>query len=76
MQYQTLDFSLMAGASFYFNQGLYLSWRYLYGLGDVDRNDYDISLQDIQTVGQEYIHVKRADNNRSLSMQFSVGFSF
>ena len=77
MQYQTLDFSLMGGASFYFNQGLYLSWRYLYGLGDVDRNDYDISLQTAQLVNsQVYTHVKRADKNSSLSMQFSVGFSF
>lgn len=73
MQYKTLDFGLVGGASLYFNQGLFVSFRYIYGLGDVDRNDYDISLQ---TLNSDNTHVYRADNNRSLSMQFSVGFSF
>ena len=73
MQYKTLDFGLVGGASLYFNEGLFVSWRYIYGLGDVDRNDYDISLQ---TLNSDNTHVHRADNNRSLSMQFSVGFSF
>lgn len=73
MQYKTLDFGLVGGASFFFNEGLFVSWRYVYGLGDVDRNEYDISLQTLNT---DRTHVKREDNNRSLSMQFSVGFSF
>ena len=73
MQYQTLDFGLIGGVSYYINEGLFLSWRYLYGLGDVDRNQYDISLKDINS---NNTHVPRADSNRSLSMQFSVGFSF
>jgi len=73
MQYQTIDLGLIGGVSYYINEGLFLSWRYVYGLGDVDRNQYDISLQTLNTNGT---HVPRADNNRSLSMQFSVGFSF
>jgi hypothetical protein len=73
MQFKTLDMGLIAGLSYYINEGFFFSWRYIYGLGDVDRNQYDISLQTLNSNGT---HVQRADSNRSLSMQFSVGFSF
>jgi len=73
MQYQTIDIGLIGGASYYINEGLFIGFRYIYGLGDVDRNDYDISLQTLNT---DRTHVPRADTNKSLSMQFSVGFSF
>jgi len=73
MQYKTLDFGLVGGLSYFINDGLFVSWRYVYGLGDIDRNDYDISLQFLNS---DRSHVQRADKNRSLSMQFSVGFSF
>lgn len=76
MQYQTVDLGLVGGLSYYINEGLFISFRYVYGLGDVDRNQYDISLQTINTNGTGFTHVPRADSNRSLSMQFSVGFSF
>ena len=76
MQYQTIDMGLIGGASYYINEGLFISFRYIYGLGDVDRNDYDISLQTINGTSPNFTHVQRADTNKSLSMQFSVGFSF
>jgi len=76
MQYQTIDMGLIGGASYYINEGLFFSFRYVYGLGDVDRNDYDISLQTINSNNNIHTHVPRADTNKSLSMQFSVGFSF
>jgi len=76
MQYQTIDIGLIGGASYYINEGLFVSFRYVYGLGDVDRNDYDISLQTINGTTPNFTHVPRADTNKSLSMQFSVGFSF
>ena len=70
--YKTLDFGLIAGLSYYFNDNLFISGRYIHGLTDVDRNDYDVSLQSLQNGSL----VARADKNTSRSIQFSVGFSF
>ena len=71
--YKTLDFGLTAGLSYFLNEGLYLGVHYVHGLGDVDRNDYDVSLRQLNTDGT---FIKRADENKSRSWQFSVGFSF
>ena len=72
-QYKTIDFGLVVGAAFYINEGLYLSARYTHGLSDADVNNYDVSLQSLNTDGSfKY----RDDDNRSRSWQFSVGFSF
>lgn len=70
--YKTLDFGIVAGLSYYLNEGLFLSARYIYGLGDMDRNEYDVSLQSLSNGNL----IPRADVNRSTSWQFSVGFSF
>lgn len=70
--FKTLDFGLIGHAAFYINESLFLSARYVHGLGDVDRNDYDISLQSLSNGNV----VPRADENASKSWQFSVGFSF
>jgi len=72
-QYKTIDFGLVVGAAFYINEGLYLSARYTHGLSDADVNNYDVSLQSLNTDGSfKY----RDDDNKSRSWQFSVGFSF
>lgn len=72
-QYKTIDFGLVVGAAFYINEGLYLSARYTHGLSDADVNNYDVSLQSLNTDGSfKY----RDDDNRSRSWQFSIGFSF
>ncbi len=71
--FKTLDLGLVAGISYFLNQGLFISARYIYGLGDVDRNEYDISLQALQSNGST---LPRSDKNSSRAMQFSVGFSF
>lgn len=70
--YNALDFGWVIGASWYLNDNLYLGARYLSGFKDVDNNEYDISLQSLQN-GQ---FVRRADANKSRSLQFSIGFSF
>ncbi len=77
-QYKTFDFGLVACASFYINSGLYVSARYNYGLTDVDRNEYDVSLQNLSpgSTLEDPITIPRADDNKSRSWQFSVGFSF
>ena len=71
--YKTLDFGLIAGVSYFLNEGLYLGVRYVHGLGDVDRNTYDISLQ---ALNPDKSFIQRNDENKSRSWQFSVGFSF
>ncbi len=70
--YKTLDFGLLAGACYFINDGLFISARYIHGLGDVDRNEYDISLQSLSNG----MTIPRADENKSKSWQFSIGFSF
>jgi hypothetical protein len=71
--YNTIDFGLVVGAAFYINEGLYLSARYTHGLGDVDQNTYDVSLQSLNEDGS---FIYRNDKNESRNWQFSVGFSF
>lgn len=71
--YETLDFGLTAGIAYFLNDGLFLSVRYLHGLGDMDSNFYDRSLQSLDSNGNL---IPRADVNKSKSWQFSVGFSF
>jgi hypothetical protein len=71
---KTLDFGVVACASIFLNEGLFFSVRYLHGLGDVDENEYDVSLQTLQP--DKINFVQRADKNTSRSWQFSVGFSF
>jgi len=71
--YKTIDLGIAAAASIYLNEGLFFSIRYIHGLGDVDENEYDVSLQ---TLNQDGSFVQRADENKSRSWQFSVGFSF
>ncbi len=71
--YKTIDFGLAAGVAYFLNDGLFLSIRYIYGLSDMDRNFYDVSLQSLSPNGTP---IQRADINKSKSWQFSVGFSF
>lgn len=71
--YKTLDFGLAAGVSYFLNEGLFLGIKYIHGLGDVDRNEYDVSLQSLDSDGNP---IPRADVNKSKSLQFSVGFTF
>jgi hypothetical protein len=71
--YNTLDFGLVGNLAFYINEGLFLSVRYMHGLGDVDQNTYDVSLQELNPDGSfQY----RTDKNESRAWQFSVGFQF
>ncbi|MBP7239043.1 MAG: PorT family protein [Saprospiraceae bacterium] len=72
-QYKTLDFGIVGCVSIFLNEGLFFSARYVHGLGDVDENLYDVSLQSLNPDGS---FIQRADKNTSRSWQFSVGFSF
>lgn len=76
--YKTFDFGLVACLAVYINSGLYVSARYNHGLTDVDRNEYDVSLFNLApgSTLEDPIVIQRADDNKSRSWQFSVGFSF
>jgi len=71
--YNTIDFGLVGNLAFYINEGLFLSVRYMHGLGDVDQNTYDVSLQELNPDGT---FIYRNDKNESRAWQFSIGFQF
>lgn len=71
--YQSLDFGLVGSLAYYLNEGLFVSARYVHGLSDADRNEYDLSLAELQPNNTP---VQRADKNTTRNWQFSIGFSF
>ncbi|MDX1477661.1 MAG: outer membrane beta-barrel protein [Saprospiraceae bacterium] len=71
--FNTFDIGLMGGMSYYLNEGLYLGGRIIYGLTDVDDNQYDISLR---ALDQDNNYIARADKNQNLTFQVSIGFLF
>jgi len=66
------EFGLLAGVSIYLNDGLYLGIRGNYGLTDVTRGSVDATYQTF-TNNQPTI---RNDNDKQISYQVSLGFSF
>lgn len=71
--YNVLDFGLVGGINYYWNQTLYLGARVNYGLSDVTANDgYDVSK--IDSNGGNFIN--QSDKDQNLSIQISLGFSF
>ncbi|TNE47118.1 MAG: PorT family protein [Bacteroidetes bacterium] len=70
--YNTLDYGLVAGFSYYLSRSLFIGVRLQYGLADITNNDADISRADIN--GENFI--LRDDKDRNVVIQASVGFSF
>ena len=70
--YKTIETSVLGGISFYLNRGLYLSARANYSLNDVTKTKADISLVKLDS---DKNFITRDDNDRNLSLQFSIGFS-
>jgi len=71
--YNVLDFGLVGGINYYWNQTLYLGARVNYGLSDVTSNDgYDVSKATLN--GGNFIN--QTDKDQNFSIQFSLGFSF
>ena len=71
--FNTIDIGLNAGAYYFWNQGLFIGGRFNYGLTDVTQDGYDVSRVALDA-SQNFI--PRSDEDRNLSMQFSIGFSF
>jgi hypothetical protein len=70
--YRTIDFGLVGGISFYLSKGLFVSGRINYGLTDITKSEADVSL--VKLDNGEF--TTRDDDDRNLSLQFSVGFAF
>lgn len=70
--FRRIDFGVVAGLSFYLNNGLYLGGRYSYGLSDVTRVENDMAAQLDGNGNRQF----RDDNDRNRSIQVSLGFRF
>jgi hypothetical protein len=70
--YQFLEVGFLAGISFYLNDGLFIGLRGNYGLVDVTRASMDRSYKTF-TDQQPTL---RNDNDKQVSYQLSLGFSF
>jgi len=70
--YNTLDYGLMGGLSYYFSTSLYFGARLQYGLADITNNRTDLARASTDGANLRY----RDDKDRNFVIQFSVGFGF
>jgi hypothetical protein len=69
--YNTLDYGLIGGLSYYFTSTLFMSGRVQYGLADLTNDDADYS----RATGAP-VAAGRDDVDRNFVLQLSVGFNF
>jgi len=70
--FNRLDFGLNAGLNIYINNGLNLGFRMNYGLSDLTNTD-----QDVDRTGLDNRMLRLSeDQDRNISLQASIGFSF
>ena len=70
--YNSVDYGLIGGVSYYLSRALYANVRVQYGLADLTNNDADFSKQE----SNEGVPILRSDNDRNFVIQASVGFNF
>lgn len=71
--YKAIDLGAVAGVSIFLNGSLFISGRINYGLSDITKQEADVSLKSLDSSGQ---FITRNDNDRNISIQTSIGFSF
>jgi hypothetical protein len=71
--YKAIDLGLVGGISFYLSRSLYVSGRINYGLLDITKSKADVSLS---TLDENNEFISRNDDDRNVSIQASIGFSF
>ena len=71
--YNTIDFGLVGGISYYISTALYLGVRVQYGLSDITNNKADISKSSYSNNGEL---IFRDAKHQNFMIQASVGFSF
>jgi opacity protein-like surface antigen len=72
--YRRFDFAVIAGLSYFLNNGLYLSARYQYGLTDVTRPDNDRRITSLP--GEPEVAFNTEDKDYHRTIQAAVGFRF
>ena len=72
--YRRFDFGLVAGLSFYLDNGLFLGARYQHGLTDVSKGDNDLRITRADDLTGRSFNADDKDYTRSY--QVSVGFRF
>jgi hypothetical protein len=70
--YNSFDFGLVGGLSYYLSSSLYLGARLQYGLADITNNNADVA----KSVSDKGAPIFRNDKDRNFTIQASVGFSF
>jgi hypothetical protein len=70
--FQTLDYGLVGGVSYYLSRSMYANARLQYGLADLTNNDADLSKA--RTDNGQLIF--REDKDHNFAIQISIGFSF
>ncbi|MCC7466745.1 MAG: PorT family protein [Saprospiraceae bacterium] len=71
--YNTLDFGIVGGLSYYISNALYIGVRLQYGLSDVTNNNADLAKS---KTGENNSLIFRDDKDQNFMIQGSVGFSF
>ena len=71
--FNTIDFSLQVGLSYYFTPGLRLGARFGYSLLDITNQRYDYSQRDVNADGT---YIQRDDHDGNLGVQIFVGLQF
>ncbi len=70
--FNSLDYGLVAGVSYYMSSSLFIGFRVQYGLADVTNNNADLT----KSVTDNGNLIFRDDKDQNVTMQVSVGFSF
>lgn len=71
--FQTVDFTVQAGLSYYFTPGLRLGARFGYSLLDITTNKYDNSTTQLTEDGE---YIQRNDIDGNIGVQIFVGLQF
>ena len=71
--YKAFDLGVIGGVSVYLSKSLYVSARINYGLLDITKTKADVSLSTLDDTNN---FISRNDNDRNISTQISIGFSF
>jgi hypothetical protein len=72
-RFQTIDFTLQTGVSYYFTPGLRVGARFGYSLLDVTTDKYDYSTSDLTEEGE---YIERQDRDGNIGVQIFVGLQF
>ena len=71
--FNAADYGLIGGVSYYFSHALYFGARLQYGLADLTNNDADLAKG---STNADKSLIYRADKDKNVNIQVSVGFSF